>query len=92
MHSCQNNHEKSYKWKKTKHMPSGYSLFTNVSFDATKNKLDCYKCEDCMERFCKDLIDHAMKITYYEEKEMIPLTDKENKSYENQKVCYICKK
>ena len=28
----------------------------------------------------------------YEEKEMIPLTDKENKSYEMQKVCYICKK
>ena len=23
---------------------------------------------------------------------MIPLTDKENKSYERQKVCYICKK
>ena len=25
-------------------------------------------------------------------KEMIPLTDKENTSYEKQKVCYICKK
>ena len=25
-------------------------------------------------------------------KEMIPLTDKENESYEKQKVCYICKK
>ena len=25
-------------------------------------------------------------------KEMIPLTDKENKSYEKQKACYICKK
>ena len=23
---------------------------------------------------------------------MMPLTDKENKSYEKQKVCYICKK
>ena len=29
--------------KKNKHMPSGYSLFTNCSFDATKNKLDCYR-------------------------------------------------
>ena len=27
-------------------MPSGYSLFTNCSFDATKNKRDCYKDED----------------------------------------------
>ena len=25
-------------------------------------------------------------------KEMIPLTDEKNKSYEKQKVCYICKK
>ena len=45
-----------------------------------------------MGRFCKDLRNHAMKIINYEEKEMIPLTDKENKSYEKQKVCYICKK
>ena len=45
-----------------------------------------------MERFCKDLRDHAMKIINYEEKQMIPLTDKENKSYEKQKVCYVFKK
>ena len=29
IHSCQNNPEKSYTEKKTKHTPSGYSLFTN---------------------------------------------------------------
>ena len=45
-----------------------------------------------MENFCKDLREHAMKIINYEEKEMIWLTYKENKSYEKQKVCYICKK
>ena len=45
-----------------------------------------------MGRFCKNLRDHAMKIINYEEKEMMPLTDKENKSYEKQKVFYICKK
>ena len=33
-----------------------------------------------------------MKTINYKEKEMIPLTDKENKFYEKQKVCYICKK
>ena len=46
IHSCQNNPEKFYTEKKTKHTPSGYSLFTNCSFDATKNKLDCYKGEE----------------------------------------------
>ena len=44
-----------------------------------------------MERFCKDLKQHATQIINYE-KEMIPLTDEENKSYKKQKVRYICKK
>ena len=33
-----------------------------------------------------------MKINNYKEKEMIPLTDEENKSYEEQQICHICKK
>ena len=31
-----------------------------------------------------------MKIINYEEKEMIPLADEENKSYKQQEVCNIC--
>ena len=68
---------KSYTEKKTKHIPSGYSLFTHCSFDATKNKLDCYRGKDCKERFRKE---HAIKVSDCEKKEMISLTDKENKS------------
>ena len=34
----------------------------------------------------------AVKIINYEKKEMMPLTDEEKKSYENQKICYICEK
>ena len=70
MHSRQNNLKKSYTEKKVKYTPSGYSLCTNCSFD-------CYRGEDCIERFCKDLRDHAMKIINYEEKEMTLLTYKE---------------
>ena len=33
-----------------------------------------------------------MKITNFEEKEMISLTTKQNESYQNQEVCQICKK
>ena len=61
-------------------------------FDPTKNKVDCYKGEDCMERFCKDLREHTTEIIDYEKKEMIPLTNEESDSYKKQKVCYICKK
>ena len=41
--------------------PSGYSFFTSCLFDPTKNKLDCYRGKDCMEKFCKDLREHAMR-------------------------------
>ena len=34
-HSCQNNPEQSY-------------TDTNCSFDATKNKFDCYRGEECL--------------------------------------------
>ena len=45
-----------------------------------------------MEKFCKDLREHETVIINYEKREMILLTDKENKFYEKQKVCSICKK
>ena len=45
-----------------------------------------------MKKFCKDLREHATKIINYEKKDMIPLTKKEEKHNNNQKVCYICKK
>ena len=54
-------------------------MFAHCSFDATKNKLDCYRSKGCVEGFCKDLREHATKIINYEKKEMIPLTYKEKK-------------
>ena len=45
-----------------------------------------------MKKFCKDLKEHATKIINYEKKKMIPLTTEEKIHYNNQKICYICKK
>ena len=75
-----------------KHTPSGYSLFTHGSFHKTKNKLDYYRGDDCMEKFWKNLREQATKTINYEKKDMIPLTKKEEKHHKKQKVCYICKK
>ena len=58
---CFNNPEESSTTEINKHTPSGYSLFTHCSFDKTKNKLDYYRGEDCMKKFCKDLREHATK-------------------------------
>ena len=43
-------------------------MFTNFSFHFTKNKLDCYRGKDCMEKFYKNLKEHAVKIINYEKK------------------------
>ena len=53
MHSCENNLEKSYAEKKTKHTPSGYSLFTNCSFDATKKNLIVTKAKTVWKGFVR---------------------------------------
>ena len=92
MSTSHSNPEKSSTSKVNKHTPSGYSLFTYCSFDTTEDKLDYYRGEDCMKKFCEDLKEHATRIINYEKKEMIPLTKQEKKIHRKQKKCYICKK
>ena len=90
INSCQNNPKKLHTEKKATHRPSGYSLITCCSFDKSKNERKYYRGKDCMKIFCNDLKDQANKIINYEKKEMIPLTDDEKETYENQKICHIC--
>ena len=92
MSTCQNDPNKSSTTKINKHTPSGYSIFTNRSFDESKNKISYYRGDDCMKKFCKDLREHSTKIINYEKKKMISLTTEEKIHYNKQKVCYICKK
>ena len=79
MSTCHNDPEKSSTTKVSKHISSGYSLFTHSSFDATKNRLDYYRGEYCVKKFCEDLKKQATKVINYEKKEMISLTKKEKK-------------
>ena len=92
MQSCKNNPENSYTEKKVKHKPSGYPWCSICSFDDTKNRRYFYRGKDCIEKFCKDLKELRTEMINFKKKEMIPLTNKEIKSYEKQKVCYICEK
>ena len=85
MHSCQNNSKKSYTEKIYMNILSGYSLFTQYSFDATKNKHDWYRGQDCTKSFCKDLKKHVTNNKLWTNYE-------ENKCHKEQKVCHICKK
>ena len=51
-----------------------------------KNERRTYRGKDCMEKFCKDLKTLAMEVVNYEKKEMISLTDEQNKYYEKTKT------
>ena len=68
MSTCHNNPEKLQTTKINKHHASGYSLFTNCSFDVTENKLNYYRGTDCMKNVCLDLKEHATKIIDYKKK------------------------
>ena len=92
MSTSQNNPNESSTTEINKHTPSGYSIFTHCSFDQSKNKLDYYRDKDCMKRFCEDCREHATEIINYEKKKMIPLTTEEKINYNEQEICYICKK
>ena len=87
--SCQNNPENSYTEKKVEHKPSGHARCSICSFDETKSRRYFYRGKDCIEKFCKGLKELGTEIINFEEKEMIPLSNKEIKSYEKQKVCHI---
>ena len=87
---CQNNPNKSSATTINKHTPSGYSIFTNCSFDESKNKIGYYRGDDCMKKFCKDLRKHSIKIINYEKKNMISLTTEENEI--NEKYLIYVKK
>ena len=46
--------------------------------------------KDFMKRFCGSLRERTNRIIHFKKRRMIPITNKELKSYENAKICYIC--
>ena len=90
--TCYNNPNLSSTTKINQHVPSGYSIFTNCSFDKSYNNLSHYRGEDCMKRFCKDLKDHATRTVDFKRKFITPLTKDEEDSYDKKNTCHICMK
>ena len=87
----QNNPKNSYTERKAKHEPSGYVWSLICSFDDTKNKGYFCRRTYCIEKFCKHLKELGTEMINFKKK-FKPLTKKEIKSYEKQKVCHICEK
>ena len=64
-------------------------MSTIYFFRSIENKHDVYIGKDCMKKFCEPLREHAMK--NFKKKKINLLTKEQQESYENEKICYICK-
>ena len=89
---CKNNLENSSTTKVTEHIPPSFSMSTIYSFKRLENKHDVYRGKDCAKKFCESLREHAMERTSLEKKKVKLLTKEQQTSYENTKICCICKK
>ena len=65
---CKNNPENSFTTKICKHIPSGYSMSTILSFKSMKNKHDVHRGKDCMKKFCEFLRERVRKISNFKKK------------------------
>ena len=66
-------------------------MSTISPFRTIENNHDVYRGKDFVPNFCEFLGKHATKIINFEKKKMTLLTKEQQESYENAKVCYICK-
>ena len=61
------------------------------SFRSIENKHDVSSGKNCMKTFCEFLREHTMNAINFKQKKMKLLTKEQQESYENAKICYICK-
>ena len=52
-------------------------MYTIWAFGGMENKHDVCRDKDCMEKFCKSLTEHAIKIINFEKEKIIPLTNEQ---------------
>ena len=71
-----NNSENWSTAKEGEHIPSGFSMYT---------------IKHCMKKICEFIRMHAMKIINFKKKKNEAINKGVARSYENAKICYICK-
>ena len=59
---------------KSEDIPSGFSNSTIPSFRSIENKHDVYRGKDCMKKFRKFLIEHALKVINFNKRKVKLLT------------------
>ena len=86
-----NNLENSFTTKVSKHIRLGFSMPPISSFRSIENKHDVYRGKDYMKKFYEYFREHTIKINNFKKKKIKLLTKEHQESYENVRICYICK-
>ena len=73
------------------HNALGFSMSTISSCKSPENKYCVYRDKDCMKSFCESLKEQEMEIINFKKKSMNLIAKEQQESYENAKICYICK-
>ena len=84
---CKNNPQNSSTTKVCENIPSSFSMSTISLFKSIENKCDVYRGKKCMKKFWQSLREHLMEKINFKKKQMKLLAKKEQKSYENAKIC-----
>ena len=87
---CKNNPENSPTTKVSEHIPWAFSMSIISSFRSIETKHGIWRGKDCMKKFLNQK-EHALKIINFKKKKMGLLITKQQESYEDAKICDICK-
>ena len=66
-------------------------LIAFILLQQKTNKHDVYRCEDCINFFCKSLREHSITIIHLKKEKNEVINKKQQKLYENANICDICK-
>ena len=66
-------------------------MSTISAFKSIGNKHDVYRGKDSLKKFFKFLREHAIEKINFRKKKINSWPNEQEKSYENPKICYICK-
>ena len=84
---------KPYSSEVSRHIPSGWCVYSKFAYGDIKDPLTIYRGEDCVKRFCDYIMHEAHRLYYmFPEKPMDPLTNRQWKRYKKARECHICYK
>ena len=79
-----------YTSKVTKHLPSGWCVYSKFTYGEVKDPLRLYRGKECLKKFCDYIRQEANRLYHMcPEKPMDPLTKKQWKKYNKASRCHI---